>query len=237
MSNLEISPSLGNTLLNLMIPLGAVFAYLAMLVVLAEVLSHLLTDDPELTRKVVHIGSGNVILLAWWLNISQGVIVSAAIIAALVALVSYAIPILPSIESVGRKSFGTLFYAISMGVLAAFFWQDYPQYAVIGILIMAWGDGMAAIIGQRFGKHKYHVGQITKSWEGSLAMTTAALIVTSAILLSIFGNSWQIWLISAVVAVVATIAEAFSKLGIDNLTVPLASGFLVFFSVQALLLK
>ncbi len=237
MSNLGLSLSLSNTLVNLTFPLGAVFAYLAMLVVLAEILSRLLTDDPELTRKIVHIGSGNVILLAWWLNISRTVIVSAAIIAAAIALVSYVIPILPSIESVGRKSFGTLFYAISMGVLAAYFWQDNPHYAVIGILIMAWGDGMAAIIGQRFGKHQYQVGKISKSWEGSLAMTTAALIVTGAILFSVEGNSWQIWGISAVVAVVATISEAFSKLGIDNLTVPLASAFLCFFAVQALLLS
>ncbi|MGF1590782.1 MAG: diacylglycerol/polyprenol kinase family protein [Pleurocapsa sp.] len=234
MSNPELSFSLSNTLLNLAFPLGAIFTYLAMLVILAEVLSRLLSDDAELTRKVVHIGSGNVILLAWWLDISQSVIVSAAIMAAAIAIISYIIPILPSIESVGRKSFGTLFYAISMGILAACFWQDSPQYAVIGILVMAWGDGMAAIIGQRFGQHQYQVGQITKSWEGSLAMAVAAFIVTGATLWLVEGNSWQMWTISILVALVSTIAEAFSKLGVDNLTVPLASGFLCFFAVQAL---
>ena len=234
MSNLD---PIKNTLANFVYPLGAVFTYLALLVILAEVLSRFITDDPELTRKVVHIGSGNVILLAWWLDISRGVIVSAAIVAAAIALVSYIIPILPSIESVGRKSFGTLFYAISMGVLAACFWQDSPQYAVIGILVMAWGDGMAAIIGQRFGRHTYQVGQITKSWEGSLAMAVTASVVTGLILLFVWGNSWQAWTISLVVAVVATMLEAFSKLGIDNLTVPLASGFLCFFGIRVLLLS
>ncbi|MBE9047883.1 phosphatidate cytidylyltransferase [Pleurocapsales cyanobacterium LEGE 10410] len=226
MSSLEFT--FQNALANFVYPLGAVFVYLALLVILAEALSRFLTDDPELTRKVVHIGSGNVILLAWWLDISQGVIVSAAIVAAAIALISYIIPILPSIESVGRKSFGTLFYAISMGVLAACFWQTNPQYAVIGILVMAWGDGMAAIIGQRFGRHIYRVGQITKSWEGSLAMAVTAWIVTGLILLLVQGNNWQTWTISLVVAVVATMLEAFSKLGIDNLTVPLTSGFLCF---------
>jgi phytol kinase len=233
MSNPE-SFWLNPSLLNLAIPLGAVFIYLALLVLVAEVLSRLITNDPELTRKVVHIGSGNVILLAWWLDISRAVIVSAAIIAAAIAILSYLMPILPSIESVGRKSFGTLFYAISMGILAAYFWLDTPQYAVIGILVMAWGDGMAAIIGQRFGKHKYQIGEITKSWEGSGAMAGAALIVTGAILLLVEGNSWQAWTIAVVVALVATVAEAFSKLGIDNLTVPLVSGFVCFLSVQVL---
>jgi phytol kinase len=225
---------LNNTLLDLAIPLGAVFAYLGVLVLIAEGLSRLLPDDPELTRKVVHIGSGNVILLAWWLDISRTVIVSAAIIAMAIAILSYLIPILPSIESVGRKSFGTLFYAISMGILAGCFWLNNPQYAVIGILVMAWGDGMAAIIGQRFGRHQYQIGEVTKSWEGSLAMASSALIVTAAILLVTTGNSWQTWTITIVVASIATLAEAFSKLGVDNLTVPLASGFLCFLGVQVL---
>ena len=233
MTNLE-SLLFQNNLVNLAIPLGAVFTYLAILVVIAELLNRLITDDPELTRKVVHIGSGNVILLAWWLDISRSVIVSAAIIAAAIAIVSYVIPILPSIESVGRKSYGTLFYALSMGILAYCFWQNHPHYAVIGILVMAWGDGMAAIIGQRFGKHIYQIGQINKSWEGSLAMMSASWLVTVLILLTVENNNWQIWSISLVVALVATILEAFSKLGIDNLTVPLSSGFLCFFCLQAL---
>ena len=236
MSNLE-SLSINNTLSGLAIPLLAVFIYLGILVLIAEVLSRSLGDDPELTRKIVHIGSGNVILLAWWLNISRSIIVSAAVIAAAIAITSYLVPILPSIESVGRKSFGTLFYAISMGVLTGCFWQDYPQYAVIGILVMAWGDGLAAIIGQRFGKHQYQIGTIKKSWEGSLAMTGAAFLVTATILLFTQGNNWQAWTIALVVAVVATICEAFSKLGIDNLTVPLASGFLCFLGIQVLLLS
>lgn len=228
---------LNNNLSHFALPLGAVFTYLGILVLVAEVLNRFITDDPELTRKIVHIGSGNVILLAWWFNISRTVIVSAAIIAGAIAILSYLIPILPSIESVGRKSFGTLFYAISMGVLAAYFWLNNPQYAVIGILVMAWGDGMAAIIGQRWGRHKYHVGEGTKSWEGSCAMAGAALFIIVAILWAMEGNCWQTWTIAVVVALAATVAEAFSKLGIDNLTVPLTSGFLCFLGVQVLLLS
>ena len=220
--------------LGFVYPLGAVFIYLGILVAIADILSRVLPEDPELTRKIVHIGSGNVILLAWWFDISREVIVSAAIIAAAIAIISYMIPILPSIESVGRKSFGTLFYAISIGVLTAFFWQNTPQYTAIGILIMAWGDGMAAIIGQRFGRHPYQIGKITKSWEGSLAMAGASFIVTELILLLVEGNSWQILLVSAVVAIIATIMEAFSKYGIDNLSVPLSSGFICFLCIQAL---
>ncbi len=215
-------------------PLGLIFIYLGLLVTVAEVLSRLIPNDPEITRKVVHIGSGNVILLAWWLKISTQVIVSAAVIAAAIALISYFKPILPSINSVGRKSLGTLFYAISIGVLAVCFWQNYPQYTAIGILVMAWGDGMAAIIGQRFGKHTYQVWEITKSWEGSLAMTATSYIVTSLILWLVRGSSWQTWFTALIVALVATALEAVSKFGIDNLTVPLGSAILCFYCLATI---
>lgn len=219
---------------QLFLPLIAVFIYLAVLVTIAEVLNRFIADEAELTRKVVHIGSGNVILLAWWFDIAKDVIVSAALIAALIALISYFTPILPSINSVGRNSLGTLFYAISIGVLAQAFWQDYPQYTAVGILVMAWGDGMAAIIGQRFGKNKYRVFEITKSWEGSLAMAIASWIVTITILLFSQGNSGQTWLTAILVAIIATALEAFSKLGIDNLTVPIVSGFICYGCYQIL---
>ena len=213
---------------QLFYPLIGVFVYLALLVAIAESLSRIIPDDPELTRKVVHIGSGNVILLAWLFRIEQSVIISAAIIAGIIALVSYVTPILPSINSIGRKSLGTFFYAVSIGVLAWAFWQDYPQYTTIGILVMAWGDGMAAIVGQRFGKHKYQAFGIEKSWEGSGAMATASFLVTLIVLLATQGNSIQTWLTGLFVAAIATTLEAFSKLGLDNLTVPIVSGVICY---------
>lgn len=209
--------------------------YLGIILVLAEGLNRLITTNGELTRKIVHIGSGNVILLAWWLKIPAWIGIGASCIASAIALISYFVPILPSINSVGRQSLGTFFYAVSMGVLVGCFWYlALPQYAAIGILIMAWGDGMAAIIGQNYGKHPYQIGEITKSWEGSLTMTIVSFLVASSILLLMEGNIWQTWLISASVALVATGLEAFSKLGIDNLTVPLGSAALAFALSQIL---
>ena len=214
-------------------PLSLIFLYLGSVILLAEGLNRLTGTGSELTRKVVHIGTGNVILLAWWLDVPAWVGIGASIIASIIALISYLIPILPSINSVGRQSLGTFFYAISIGVLVGWFWHlNQPQYAAIGILVMAWGDGMAAVIGQRFGKHPYKVLGISKSWEGSLVMALVSYLVTSFILLAVQGNIWQTWLVSLAVAVFATSIEAFSKLGIDNLTVPLGSAALSFFLSQ-----
>lgn len=213
--------------------LSLIIIFLVVIVAIAERLNQIITEDKELTRKVVHIGAGNVILLAWWLNIPGWVGVGAAIITGAIALTSYFIPILPSINSVGRKSLGTLFYAISFGVLVAWFWPGHlPQYAVIGILVMAWGDGMAAIIGQRYGKHPYQVLGMTKSWEGSCSMAIVSHFISCLILLPGAENIWHSWLICLIVAVVAASLETISKLGVDNLTVPIGSAAIAFYLSQ-----
>ena len=215
--------------------IALVAVWLGVVLLLAEGLNRLISVEGEVSRKVVHIGTGNVILLAWWLNIPAWIGISAGVISGIIALISYKIPILPSINSVGRKSLGTFFYAVSIGILIACFWPiNQPEYAVLGVLIMTWGDGLAAVIGQNFGQHRYQIGEIQKSWEGSLTMCLVSFIISSLILLTLQGNIWQTWVISLVVAVVATLLEAFSKFGIDNLTVPLSSAALAFFLHQYL---
>ncbi|BAQ63268.1 diacylglycerol/polyprenol kinase family protein [Geminocystis sp. NIES-3709] len=203
-----------------------VILYLGILLLIAEILSRYHKTDSELTRKIVHIGTGNVILLAWWLNISKDVILLASVVASFIAIMSYFLPILPSVNGVGRNSLGTLFYAISIGILTALFWQNgQRQFTAIGILIMSYGDGMAALIGQKWGKHKYQILGNQKSWEGSLTMTGVSILVTVIIL----GFTWQNLLIASIVGIFATILETFSSIGIDNLTVPVASGIIVYY--------
>jgi phytol kinase len=192
-------------------------------------------SESEVVRKIIHIGTGNVILLAWWLNVPAWIGVGASILFSGVTLLSYQFPLIPGIDSVGRKSLGTFFYAVSIGVLIACFWQSYPHFAVIGILIMTWGDGFAALVGQRWGKHHYLLWGVQKSWEGSLAMLMISAVVCGIVLLSVYGFNGYVWIIALVVALIATLLEAFSKLGIDNLTVPIGSASIAFWLTQTIL--
>ncbi|MEM8614757.1 MAG: diacylglycerol/polyprenol kinase family protein [Cyanobacteria bacterium P01_H01_bin.105] len=179
---------------------------------------------PELTRKIVHIGAGHVILLAWWLMLPAWMGVAAGGVFAGVALVSYRLPILPGINSVGRRSWGTFFYAVSIGVLMAWCWpQGYPYFGVIGILIMCWGDGLAALVGQKWGRHGYEIWGEKKSLEGSLTMAIASALVVIAVLVRLQGMTWSLMVIALGVAIASTCLEAVSKYGIDNLTVPIGS--------------
>lgn len=185
--------------------------------------------SPEITRKIVHIGAGNVILLAWWLQTPAWMGIAASILFSLVALLSYWLPILPGINSVGRASLGTFFYAVSIGVLTAVFWsRGYPEFTVLGILTMTWGDGMAALVGQSFGSHPYKVFDMQKSWEGTSAMLLVSFVASFAVLSIAHDVTWWLGAIAFLTALAATALESFSKLGIDNLTVPLGSAFLAY---------
>lgn len=218
---------------SLWLQIAIVVVWVLVILAIAWAINRFANDDPEIVRKIVHIGTGNVILLAWWLDMPASIGITASVIASAITLLSYRLPILPGINSVGRQSLGTFFYSVSFGVLIACFWYlRQPQYAALGILVMTWGDGLAALIGQRFGKHKYKVMAGQKSWEGSLTMFVVSYIVSSLILLGVQGNLGSTWLVSLIVALAATALEAFSYLGIDNLTVPLGSAALAYFLVH-----
>ncbi|TVQ06147.1 MAG: phosphatidate cytidylyltransferase, partial [Leptolyngbya sp. DLM2.Bin27] len=133
------------------------------------------------------------------------------------------------INGVGRNSLGTFFYAVSIGLLTAIFWPlGLPQYAALGILVMTWGDGLAALVGQNFGRHPYKIFGNQKSWEGSLAMATASLVVGLLVLGLTAGFTPVVVGTAVVVAIAATLLETLSFYGLDNLTVPLGSAALAY---------
>ena len=207
--------------------------WLGVVLIAAELIARFTSLGGEVSRKVVHIGVGNVILLAWWLNIPDWVGIAAAALSSIATLITYWYPVLASVSGVGRKSFGTFFYSLSIGLLIAYFWpQGLQAHAVLGVLVMTWGDGLAALIGQRFGKHGYQVWGMTKSWEGTGTMAIASTLVSGLILGITYGFTGPTIFTAGIVALVATGLESFSKFGIDNLTVPLSSGLLSFALVQ-----
>ncbi|MBD2139164.1 phosphatidate cytidylyltransferase [Anabaena sp. FACHB-1237] len=217
------------TLIPLWLQILPAAAWVALIMMIAWLKYRFTNSETEIIRKIVHIGTGNVILIAWWLNIPAFVGIYASIIASIITLLSYKFPLLPGINSVGRHSLGTFFYAVSIGVLTAIFWPiHHPEFAALGIMIMAWGDGLAALIGKRFGKHKYQIFGSQKSWEGSLTVTIVSFFISSVILYSLINNIPIVCVISLMVALFATFLEAFSYLGVDNLTVPIGTAIFAY---------
>lgn len=117
---------------------------------------------------------------------------------------------------------GLVFYAISYTFLALFF-ASKPYVIAAGILPMAYGDSLAAIVGERYGGRRYKL-VADKSLEGSAAMffasflsLTISLIFFSALYpFSVFEKIFP----ALAAAIVATLVESVSPMGFDNLTVP-----------------
>ena len=89
----------------------------------------------------------------------------------------------------------------------------FPKYIAIGAISVATvGDAMAALIGKRFGKHRFKNG---KSWEGSGAFFISALLIFLLVLP--YGYSRELVILGAIVgAMVGTLVEFFDVPPNDN---------------------
>ena len=102
----------------------------------------------------------------------------------------------------------------------------------LAIVPMVYGDGFAALIGQKFGRVKYTIFGGTKSLEGSLAMfvVTSVMSVFVWMVFASIGCTMPEFNIVNIIAIsaVVTICEAVSYGGIDNLSVPAVTSILYF---------
>ena len=205
-----------------------VYIYVIAIFILSE---KVLKTKPEVSRKFLHIMVGNMIfampffsdpwVMVWFLTLP--------ITIALFFLTEYSpIKIENSVTESGH-ALGLFFYAGIWTVLIAVF-SNYLWIVALAIVPMVYGDGFAALIGQKFGKIKYKVFGGEKSLEGSLTMfviTTVMSVFVWMVFMTIGYpmpqfNLWAILGISAV----ATACEALSYGGIDNLTVPALTSIL-----------
>ncbi|MCW4051168.1 MAG: hypothetical protein NWE89_15705 [Candidatus Bathyarchaeota archaeon] len=118
---------------------------------------------------------------------------------------------------------GPMLYAVSYSILALLYGTN-SYIVAAGVFPMAYGDSSAAIIGSRYGKHRFRVFE-EKSVEGCAGMFLGSLVSLVAGMLyfsSIYGFSFNAQLVPILaVSAVVTVAEAVTPRGLDNVTVPL----------------
>jgi phytol kinase len=192
----------------------------------------------DFTRKVVHIGAGMWVfgVLALFDTWTIGVIPFASFI--VLNFLFYRFRLLEAVDG-PESSPGTVYFALSITLLFLAFWRtdstaDRGFLAAAATMAMTWGDAMAAIIGKRFGRRYYDVAGGRRTYEGSLAMFAAAFTAMLLTLLILPGSPLapaaavvalpNAVLAAAAAAAVATLAEAVSPAGTDNLSVPLLAG-------------
>ncbi|QUH20309.1 diacylglycerol/polyprenol kinase family protein [Alkaliphilus sp. B6464] len=205
------------------------FAFIFILIGIATVLEKRNKLSKEGTRKLVHIGVSNwwIIAMIYFDNIWYAIILPSVFI--IINYLSYRFQLINAMErKSGSNDLGTVYFPISLLILVIFTFGiiKIPYIGAVGTLIMGYGDGLAAIIGKKFGKRKYYVFNNEKSFEGTLTMFIASLLVCFSIFTIYSPNI--ILFKSLVIAVFATILEGFSPWGFDNLTVPIFSSLLYY---------
>ena len=183
-------------------------------------------DNKEALRKIIHIGMGPLIPIAQYLQIDQKSALTFTAIISILIFLNYSYKFFPSIEDVDRKSFGTLFYCISLFILIFFFWEKDPYALMAGFFIMTFGDGLAGLIGKNLKSKNWIFFKQKKSLFGTATMFLTSLLVVCS-LAYIQKYNFNINLL--MIAFIATTLEQFSVIGIDNFLVPLASA--IYFNI------
>ncbi|UCH57131.1 MAG: phosphatidate cytidylyltransferase [Candidatus Bathyarchaeota archaeon] len=229
-----MGPGTGDLLLMLLC-----YGYVLAMILASDRLEGILKIDRKASRKFLHAMIGNLPLVIPFFSWRP----APALVAAPFILVTYlASPYSPNPGLRERlkglsdlteegHNLGLILYAASYTLLAALF-PKRPSIIAAGVLPMAYGDSVAALVGKRYGKRIIING---KTLEGSIAMFAASLITLSlslAYFSTLYGYNFAHKLLPALAtATVVAIAEALSPRGLDNIAVPLL-GALAFSLVE-----
>lgn len=115
-------------------------------------------------------------------------------------------------------------------IVIAICWGIFEDKYLALASLYAWGigDAFAALIGQKFGRHKIHAPKLDgkKSYEGTGSMFLVAFLTVLTILLCRGGlNLVPCLIVSLFVAAVAAFTELYSKNGNDTIICPLSAMF------------
>lgn len=187
----------------------------------------------EATRKFIHI-----MLCNWWFiamyffdNAFWAAFVPFTFV--VINWVSYKKDLIKVMER-GEKAdgLGTVYYAISLMVLALLTFGPLkkPELGLVGILVMGYGDGLAAVVGRKIKSKEYHVFGHAKTIAGSITMLGITFILISAYILVIPEIGMEFWYLkSFLISLFITLIEALGVKGTDNLLVPFVTTLLMYF--------
>lgn len=202
--------------------LGCIFL---ILFAVGECLYHKARLPGNVTRQIIHIGTGLIcILFPLWLT-NQWYVLILCLSFAILLFLSMKYKLLPSINKIDRNSYGTLLYplAVYISFISYTYYNNQLLFFYLPVLIMAICDPIAALVGKRFPYGRFYIRHYTKTFAGSIAFFICSMLLT-AIIYHLFPVTLHLPFIEMVflTAAVSTIAEALSYKGYDNISIPLS---------------
>lgn len=184
--------------------------------------SHPHRIGPEFARKFIHITVGT--FAAFWpFFISYSNIELLSLLLFFVVLISHKTNYFKAIHSVPRKTWGDLFFAMSIGLVALVSQNNWIFAAAI--LQMSLADGFAAIFGILFGhNNRYKIFGYYKSVVGTVTFYVFSFVIIAVLGVGFSDVSWStlVWL-----PLLATGLENVGVNGVDNLLVPVIVAILL----------
>ena len=193
------------------------------------------TIPDELFRKALHfVLLGAYIPLvfafeAWWM----AAVFAASLIVILFPALSIAskIPMLSTFIIERKKGEFLSSMVLAVGMMAfsvTVCWGIFADRYLVLATIYAWGigDGFAALVGKRFGRHKikWKIADGKKSVEGSLAMFLCSLVSVFSVLMVRGGMGVTMcFVIALLTAIVSSLAELCAKDGWDTVICPVSA--------------
>ncbi len=222
-----------------MIPLALILLLLVALVTLELAATHSWLPK-ELARKLLHIVAGTAAACAVPLVDNSLILVSIGAAFTLLLYVAVKKSLIPSIDEHHRKSWGIVWFPAVYAMLLLLVPEQQKWIVSFAFLIMAWGDGLAAITGTYWAHSYYNITDDKKSILGSVVF----FIITFSILLLLWlpfvqqffridtvgfpptvANLMYLLVVSGILSLI----EASAAKGSDNLFVPLAAGLFLLF--------
>ena len=205
-----------------MLKFGLIFIYIFIIFFISIIYKKFNPNNKEALRKIIHIGIGPLIPIAKFLDIDQTSALYFTGLISFLTFINYQSKLFPTIEDVDRKSFGTLFYCLSLFILIYIYWNKDPTSLIAGFFIMTFGDGLAGLIGKNFKSNSWFFLNQKKSLLGTMTMFITSLIVVFSLS---YLQKYSLNLNIFTIAIISTIIEQFSIFGIDNLIVPISAAF------------
>ncbi|KAK8889449.1 dolichyl monophosphate biosynthetic process [Tritrichomonas musculus] len=205
------------------------FLLLGSILIIARLLTHVDGISPEAVRKFIHISISN-----WWFILSNyfSGLWQSLTGPILFIIVNSLATFLDWARFFGMndrtRNYGLIHFPLSLAILIILqHFNIITEYMTgIAVLIMGYGDGLAALLGKKFGVSKIHPLVGKKTYVGSFTM-----LITSIFIMVFFSELYQLgWATSfsgisiiLITAIVATLLEVLTPFGLDNLSVPIGT--------------
>ena len=190
----------------------------SLLVITGEYLRRVHLFHAEVTRKFIHITVAS-FAASWPFFMEWNQIYLMSMLMLVGILLSRFMHLFRAIHGVKRRTWGELFFAMSIGLCAVL--GQSPWGFAAAMLVMGVADGFAALVGTLLDNpHRYKVLGHTKSREGTLTFFVIALIILVAC--ASFGHLSPTISKILILAAFATVLENVAVAGTDNVAVPLA---------------